>query len=190
MSIQSATFFQAVTSEQTMVLDGLPQIAFIGRSNVGKSSVINAITRTKGLARSSSLPGATKEINFFLINHALYFVDLPGYGFAKGSHSHRSLIADRIAWYLNHEGILSQKIVLIVDAKVGPTKDDKEVLSLLDQSDVEIIIVANKTDKLKKVELQKSMMTIKSFAGPHAVIAFSSEKKIGIGELTAAVLAR
>ena len=100
MSHAPAVFVKGIVGPDESLDDGKPQIAFIGRSNVGKSSVINSLTRTKGLARTSSLPGRTREIILFLINKSVYFVDLPGYGFATGSKAEQEKIQLLIYWYL------------------------------------------------------------------------------------------
>jgi len=99
MKIKTAVFVRGVTNEGNMVHDDIPQVAFIGRSNVGKSSVINSICNNKKLARSSAMAGRTQEINLFLINDSFYLVDLPGYGYARGSRDNRQLITERINWY-------------------------------------------------------------------------------------------
>lgn len=188
MNIKSATFVRSVVDDASMVEDTLPQIAFIGRSNVGKSSLINTLTGIKGLARSSNTPGRTQELNFFLINKSCYFVDLPGYGYATGSHAHRDMLGDRIRWYFAHKTINQPKVVLIIDAKVGPTRDDQEMCAYLMETKKDIILVANKIDKLKKNEVAKSLANITKILGPHTLIPFSAEKKIGVGVLTEAIL--
>lgn len=188
MNIKSATFVRSVVDDASMVEDALPQIAFIGRSNVGKSSLINTLTGERGLARSSNTPGRTQELNFFLINKSCYFVDLPGYGYATGSHAHRDLLGDRIRWYFANKNINQPKVVLIIDAKVGPTRDDQDMCTYLMETKKDIILVANKIDKLKKQEVQKSLANITAILGPHTLIPFSAEKKIGVGVLTEAIL--
>ncbi len=183
MKITSAIFSRSVVDDASMVPDNLPQVAFIGRSNVGKSSLINALTETKGLARSSNTPGHTKEINFFLINNTYYFVDLPGYGYAKGSFAHRDLLRNRILWYFGNKHIQQQTVVLIIDAKVGMTADDEDMLTFLLEQKKKVIIVANKIDKLGANDIKKSIAKIQSITGPHLIIPFSAEKKIGVGLL-------
>jgi len=190
MNIKSATFLKSVVDDKSLPADTLPQIAFIGRSNVGKSSLINTLTGIKDLARSSNTPGRTQEANFFLINKSTYFVDLPGYGYATGSHAHRDMIGDRIRWYFANTDIPLTKVILIIDAKVGPTKDDEEMLTYLMETRRDIVIVANKIDKLKSSEVKKSLTNITKIFGPHTLIPFSTEKKIGIGFLTEAILSK
>lgn len=167
---------------------GLPQVAFIGRSNVGKSSLINSLTGKKGLARSSSSAGFTKQINFYLINKKFYLVDLPGYGYAQGSVTARKQLQQLIEWYLTYESDDKQKIVLIIDAKVGVTELDKSMLILLEELEKDVIVVANKIDKIKKSEYKKQLERVSDSVHPHAVIPFSTIDKTGIGALTKEIL--
>lgn len=184
MTIKSAVFSRSVVDDNGLPNDGLLQIAFIGRSNVGKSSIINALTNKKGLARSSSAPGYTKEVNFFLINNKFYFVDLPGYGYAKGSFTDRETLRNRILWYLGDRKITQHKVVLIIDAKVGVTADDEDILRYLQEQKKDVVIVTNKIDKLKANDLKKNIAAIQSVIGPYPVVPFSTDKKIGVSVLT------
>lgn len=183
MKITSATFARGVTTINDMVTDNLPQIAFIGRSNVGKSSLINTITNHKGLARASSEAGRTVEVNFFLINKKFYFVDLPGYGFAKGNHEKREQIIDRIEGYLFDPRISHFKIVLIIDAKVGMTAQDISMFTDLIKNKKDVILVLNKIDKVNQKEKQKTINDISKYGSMFPIVQFSSTKKIGILEL-------
>lgn len=184
MQIKSAQFIKGVVGDDTIFSDGTPQIAFIGRSNVGKSSVINSLVKQKDLAKTSSFPGRTQQINLFLINKEFYLVDLPGYGFAKVPGNVRVKIENLINWYFFKSGYEQKKVVLIIDAKVGPTKDDMVMLGELEQSRKEIIVVANKVDKLKPSEYSKQMEKIAGTIGAHKIIPYSAEKGIGMGVLT------
>ncbi|MFA6547939.1 MAG: ribosome biogenesis GTP-binding protein YihA/YsxC [Candidatus Magasanikbacteria bacterium] len=183
MNITSAQFIKGVVEADPILEDGIPQIAFIGRSNVGKSSVINAVVNEKGLARTSSFPGRTQQINLFLINKSFYLVDLPGYGFAKVSGERRGEIEDLINWYFFESDYQQRKVVLIIDAKIGPTKDDMQMLSSLEQQQKNIIVVANKVDKIKKANYEKQLEKIQSLIGNHKIIPFSAEKRFGINNL-------
>jgi GTP-binding protein len=183
MNIKSATFVKGVTNIDPSLADGVPQIAFIGRSNVGKSSVINTLANQKGLAKTSSFPGRTQQINLFLINKSFYLVDLPGYGFAQVSKEKRSQIEELINWYFFESNCDLKKVILIIDAKIGPTKDDMEMLFSLEAHEKNIIIVANKVDKIKKPDYDKQLGKIRAMVGIHKVIPYSAEKKIGVGEL-------
>jgi len=188
MKIRSAQFIKGVVAKDPALEDGTPQVAFIGRSNVGKSSIINAITNNKGLAKTSSFPGLTQEINVFLINEKVYFIDLPGYGFAKVNKEGQERIFKLINWYLFESRYEQKKVVLIIDASVGPTEGDIDMLEALEQAGKDIVIVANKVDKIKNSELKKQFQKIEEKTGPHTIIPFSVEKKVGIKELVDEIL--
>ncbi len=183
VKITSAKFVRGATNDENLIRDGLPQFTFIGRSNVGKSSLINTLVNQKELAKSSSTSGRTKEINFFLVNNAFYFVDLPGYGYSKGSFEMRDTIYARIEGYLFNSNIKHKKVVLIIDAKVGMTAEDEEMFAELENKKKDIIVVINKIDKVNQSEKHKSVNAIKDFVGAFPVVLFSSEKKIGAKEL-------
>ncbi|MFA6424039.1 MAG: ribosome biogenesis GTP-binding protein YihA/YsxC [Candidatus Magasanikbacteria bacterium] len=187
MNITSAIFIKGVVADDPILNDGIPQIAFIGRSNVGKSSVINAFVNQKGLAITSSFPGRTQQINFFLINKSFYLVDLPGYGFAKVSGERRGEIEDLINWYFFESNCEQRKVVLIIDAKVGPTKDDLQMLHSLEDQQKSIIVVANKVDKIKKLQYDDQISKIKTIIGDHKIVPFSAEKRFGVNELVNAI---
>ncbi len=181
--IKSATFIKGAVHDTGLPVEKLDEIAFIGRSNVGKSSVINSLTGRNKLARSSSTPGFTAEANFYLINEEFYLVDLPGYGFARGSHSQRDKIARIIEWYFTSENTNTKKVVLIIDANVGPTVDDIHFYNFLNEQKKDIVIIANKFDKLKQNEIFKAIADIeKAFEGKK-IIKYSAREKIGIEEL-------
>ncbi|MCK9578061.1 ribosome biogenesis GTP-binding protein YihA/YsxC [bacterium] len=180
MKIESAKFFRGVKGSDKALEDGIPQFAFIGRSNAGKSSVINCLTKNKGLARTSSFPGFTRQINLFLINDSLYFVDLPGYGYAKISASERQKIQEMVKWYFFRSGIVQRKIFLIIDADVGLTKDDLSVLRTFEEVEKNVVIIANKIDKIRKSDYEEKIATINELSWPHKVILFSAKDKIGI----------
>lgn len=183
MKITKTEFKKGLKGQDSILEDGLPQIAFVGRSNVGKSSLINTLTNTKGLARASSFPGRTQELNVFLINNKLYFIDLPGYGFARGSNKMGDKINKLLYWYL-FDSKCNPKVFLIIDAEVGPTKSDLEVFGMLKESQKQIIVVANKIDKIKKSEYQKQMKLIEEQFQGYKIIPFSSKAKTVIGELS------
>lgn len=183
MIIKSAKFIKSVIGTDEIFEDGTPQIVFIGRSNVGKSSVINSLVNRKNLAKTSSFPGRTQQINIFLINKAFYLVDVPGYGFAKVPGEVWQQIQKMINWYLFRSGCDFRKVVLIIDAKTGPTRDDMDMVYSLEEENKDIIIVANKIDKIKKSEFAGQTQKIKDIFNEHKVILYSAEKKIGVGEL-------
>jgi GTP-binding protein len=188
MNITSARFIKGIVEEDEILEDGMPQVAFIGRSNVGKSSVINSLANQKGLAKTSSFPGHTQEINIFLINKAVYLVDLPGYGFAKADKETQRRLQQLIYWYFFGSDCSQKKVVLIIDAVVGLTDADMQMLHSLEDSQKDVVVVANKIDKLKPSQLKKQLKKIQDEVGDYKVIAYSAEKRIGIGELTNQVL--
>ncbi|MBP9718540.1 YihA family ribosome biogenesis GTP-binding protein [Candidatus Gracilibacteria bacterium] len=183
MEIRSAEFVKGVVGPDDVLNDGKPQIAIIGRSNVGKSSLINSLTRKENLARTSPLPGRTQELNLFLINKSFYLVDLPGYGFAKTSHESREKIHNLVNWYFFDSEHKQKKVVLIIDANIGLTDSDLEMLCALEEHGKDIIFVANKIDKMKSSECQRKLNEIRKSVGARKVIPYSSKKKIGIAEL-------
>lgn len=189
MKVQSVQFIKGVVVGSDLPELDINHIVFLGRSNVGKSSTINSLLGKKELARTSSSPGLTQQINFFLVNKNFYLVDVPGYGFAKGGFEKRDDLQQLIEWYITYPGLQDrQKIILIVDAKVGLTDTDKQMLNRLEELEKNIIVLANKIDKLKKNDIKKQVAKIEVEAHPHKVISFSAEKKIGIPELTAEIL--
>jgi len=188
MKITSAKFIKGLVGPDLLLEDGTPQIAFIGRSNVGKSSVINALANQKALARTNALPGRTKEINVFLLNRSVYLLDLPGYGFAKASWAVRQQLLNLIDWYLYKSPYKQKAVFLIIDAKVGPTESDRKMLQCLEEHKKKIMIVANKTDKIKKSEYEARLAEIQAMVGKHKLIPFSSENKTGLSNLAGAIL--
>jgi len=182
MEITSAEFIKGIIGTNEIIEDSYPQIAFIGRSNVGKSSVINSLVKRKDLVKSGSTPGKTKQINFFLINGKIYFVDLPGYGFMKASLKQREKAKKMILWYLFRSQIDFKKVVLIIDSKIGITKFDQEMLDLLNQNECSVVLVANKIDKLKKNQLDRSLNSIKKSVNQE-IIPYSAKTNQGREEL-------
>lgn len=188
MVIKSATFVRGITKEEDMLDDGIPQVLFIGRSNVGKSSVINSFTRTKELAISSSTPGRTRQVNVFFVNKQFYLIDLPGYGFARGSEDARAKIADLISWYIFFEHQEMRRVVVIIDIVVGLMESDMHIIKLLEEDKTEFIILANKSDKLKANELKNNLDAVRKQVGAHTIIPYSAKKNKGLTELTGAAL--
>ena len=173
--------------------DPRPQVAFSGRSNVGKSSLINTLLGRKSLARVSSSPGKTITINFYDVDKKLYLVDLPGYGFAKRSPE------DKKKWSALTDGYFTPNknidrlslVIQLVDSRVGPTKDDEMMLDFLRASELPFIVVATKCDKLNATERKKNLAAIAShpLIDGTTVIPFSSLKGEGKDELWKTVLA-
>ena len=177
MEIKTAEFVKGIIGTNKILENKIPQIVFIGRSNVGKSSVINSLVNRKNLVKSSSTPGKTRQINFFLINKKIYFVDLPGYGFIKASKKQIEKIKKMIFWYLFRSNTKFEKIILIIDIRIGLTELDKKILELINQNNYSLIIVANKADKLKTNEIIKKLETIKKIAPNNKIIQYSAKTK-------------
>ncbi|MCA9360473.1 ribosome biogenesis GTP-binding protein YsxC [Candidatus Kaiserbacteria bacterium] len=182
MKITSAVFKRGIVEDNEILKDGMSQIAFIGRSNAGKSSLLNSLTAKKNLAITSNTPGRTKEINIFLINGTHYFLDLPGYGYAKASGATLEKLSQLIYWYL-FESNYSQKVVLIIDAFVGPTDDDLGMLRALEEAGKEIVVVANKVDKIKKSQYRNQLDKLKAQLVGHKLFPYSTKTKFGMPEL-------
>lgn len=184
MEVHSAEFVKGVIGDDYMLSDDRPQVAFLGRSNVGKSSVINSLVNRNRLVRVSATPGKTREANFYRINEAFYFVDFPGYGYAKMSQQDRDKIAKRILWYLQYCPVRPKAVVLVIDAQVGITPFDKEMIRILEAYSHTIIIVANKADKLNQGESAKILHTIIEQA-PHIsnIFLYSAKTKKGRGQI-------
>jgi GTP-binding protein len=187
MKITSAVFKRGVKGDNAILEDGVPQIAFIGRSNAGKSSLINSLTGVKGLAISSKTPGRTQEINVFLINGTHYFMDLPGYGFTKTSVEMFQKLGKLIFWYLFNSNN-NPKVVLLFDAEIGPTHSDLEMLHELEKAGKDIVVVANKVDKIPKSKYKSQLDKLAKQMTGHKLFPYSSQAKIGIEELASELL--
>ncbi|MFO1443125.1 YihA family ribosome biogenesis GTP-binding protein [Bacillus sp. Bva_UNVM-123] len=163
---------------------GLPEFALAGRSNVGKSSFINKMLNRKSLARTSSKPGKTQTLNFFLINEILYFVDVPGYGYAKVSKKEREVWGKMIETYLTNREQL-KAVVLIVDLRHPPTNDDIMMYDFLKHYEIPCVIIATKADKISKSKWQKHIKITKETLNLNKndhLILFSSETGHGKDE--------
>lgn len=184
MKITSAEFIKGIRGTNAIMQDGVPQVAFLGRSNVGKSSTINALTGRKSLVKSSATPGKTKEINFFKINNEFYFVDLPGYGYARVSQKAREKLRKLILWYID-EPHPERTFVLVLDAQVGVTEFDQEIIDALHERDESVVLVANKTDKLNQKDRHQAMNSLQEIGLP--VVPFSAKTKRGAQDFFKAV---
>jgi GTP-binding protein len=182
MKILSAEFTKSAFNESHWTSDGLPEIAFLGRSNVGKSSLLNSLLNRKGLARTSNTPGRTQSINFFLINESFYFVDLPGYGYAKVSKTMRADWGKMAEEYLAERRELALSIHL-VDSRHKPTSLDKDLHEWLVYHRKNHIVVATKADKLSTNNLKKSLREIEKDLPESRIIAYSSATGHGKDEL-------
>ena len=187
MKITSAKFIRSVIGDTEILEDGRPQVAFVGRSNAGKSSLLNSLTGIKNLAITSSTPGRTKQINAFLINGTHYFMDLPGYGYAKVGGKSLERLGELIMWYV-FDSKHKPRVVLIIDALVGPTADDLDMLEGLQKAGRDIVVVVNKVDKIPKSHYLKQIKKLEGQIRGHKLFPFSSKLKIGIQELTSELL--
>lgn len=160
MIIKKSEFITSAVKKSQYPIDGRIEIAFVGRSNVGKSSIINALTNRRKLAKVSQTPGKTRLINFFLINDDFYLVDLPGYGYAKVSKKEKESWGKTIETYLNGREEL-KRVVLLVDSRHKPTADDVLMFNWIKHYGYEAIVVATKSDKLSNNEIPKSRKLIK-----------------------------
>lgn len=183
MKVSSSEFKKGLRGTDSILYDGLEQVAFVGRSNVGKSSVINALSNKNNLVKVSKKPGKTTEINFFLINNKFYFVDLPGYGYAKVNPEEKEKIKNLIIWYLTASNVKPHKVVLILDTKVGITPFDEQMLEILRERNHPFIIAANKIDKLSNKELAQQLQAIQKAAGDSEVVPVSAHTQHGTDPL-------
>ena len=191
LNTQKAEFIRSAAAAKDFPRDGRPQVAFAGRSNVGKSSVINRLLNRKNFARVGSAHGKTTHINYFLIDQKLYLVDLPGYGYAKVSQAEKNRWARLIQSWFDDPELMSLG-VLIVDARHKPTANDMGMADYFKASGKPWVVVANKLDKVKKSELEGNLALIQeTLELPEAVkvIPFSAEKGTGREELLRTILA-
>ena len=190
LNTQKAEFIRSAAGPKDFPRDLLPQVAFAGRSNVGKSSVINRLLNRKNFARVGAAPGKTTHINYFLIDNKAYFVDLPGYGYAKVSRAEKERWAKLIQDWFDDPELITLGIQ-IVDARHKPTADDQMMCSYFRQTGRPFVIVANKLDKLKKSEIEPNLQCIRDtleLEESIPVIPFSAEKGTGREELLGLIL--
>ncbi len=193
MQIKSAQFIRGVVgSTPFLATITQPVIAFVGRSNVGKSSVINSLVQRKELVRTSSTPGKTLQINYFYINERFYFVDLPGYGYAKASQKAREKLRRMILWYLTTPAeVRIDALVLIVDAKAGLRPFDRDMLEVAHEQKHRVILVMNKIDKLTQKEIAQRKKELAADAHMRAVdsdiIFYSAKTGRGRSDLLRAI---
>ncbi len=182
MKIVKSEFVKGVVGDNYNI-NKLPQIAFFGRSNAGKSSVINSLADRKNLIRVSKKPGETKEANFYIINDSFYFIDFPGYGYSKLSIKTRNKMAKRILWYIEKNEIKPTLIFLIIDIKVGLTDLDREMIKILKENNHNINIIGNKIDKSKKIVVEKKLKDIQEEEPDIPVFLYSAKTKKGREEI-------
>ena len=191
VNLQKAEFVLSAVSPKHFIQDGLPQVAFAGRSNVGKSSVINRLLNRKNFARVGAAPGKTVHVNYFNIDKAFYLVDLPGSGYAKVSKAERDRWGRLMEDYFARPDLLTLG-VMIVDARHSPTADDGTMFRWFRDTACPLIVVANKLDKLKKSQVEGNLQLIRDtleLREEDRLVPFSAEKGTGREELLQAILA-
>lgn len=187
MEIRSVQFVTGVIGSEGLPSPSRPVVAFFGRSNVGKSSVINSLVRQKELARSSSSAGRTTEINYFLVNDEWYLVDLPGYGYANRPAAVRAKLEKRLSWYAGAEEVDFLWAVLIVDAEVGAKDSDRETFKLLREYGRNVLIIANKADKGGRNDMMKNLRALRTEFPDCPIIRYSAKTGEGRTELLQAL---
>ena len=190
MIVNNASLFRVAVDKKNYPQDGLPEIAFAGRSNVGKSSLINALTGRKALARSSATPGKTRTLNFYLVENKMYLVDMPGYGYAKVSKTEAARFGLMAENYIK-SGNFIKCVVLVIDSRHEPTENDKIMLDFLRRYNHRVVVAATKVDKLKRSEINQKISIIEDaleLSKSDVLIQFSSETKMGKDELWIEIL--
>ena len=192
MNIQTAEYIHSAHSARELLDDGRPEVAFVGRSNVGKSSLLNALLGRQGLAKTSSTPGRTQTINYFLINDSIWFVDLPGYGYAKTSKERRQAWARTVEQYFQHS-LPAATVVLLIDAKVAGTPLDAAAWEYLTASGGTPLVVATKADQVSRGRRHQARALLRERVRLPAevpVLEVSATTGEGIKELRNAIGAR
>ena len=183
MKILSAEFVISAVGPKQFPQDSRPQIAIAGRSNVGKSSIINSLLHRKHLVKTSQTPGKTQLINFFIVNESFYFVDLPGYGFARVPHAVTDAWAPMIEGYLKNSPHLSAVVVLL-DSRREPDERDVRLIEWLRQYDIPVIYALTKVDKLNRQETERARRSMSAALGDAGDLVLTSAKSgQGIKEL-------
>ena len=190
MNIQKTEFVKSAVKTSDFIRTGKPTVAFAGKSNVGKSSVINRLLNRKNFARVGSSPGKTIHINYFDVDDTMYFVDLPGYGYAKVSGAERERWGKLMEAFFAVPGLVTLS-VMIVDARHKPTADDVTMAQWFRDTGCPVVVVANKCDKLKKSEIEPNLALIRAtlpLPEDTQIILFSAEKGTGRDELLSRIL--
>lgn len=190
INVNKAEFIKSAASPKQFIRSSTPSVVFAGKSNVGKSSVINRLLNRKNFARVGAQPGKTIHVNYFYIDEKVYFVDLPGYGYARVSQSERERWGKLMEDFFAQEGLIDLG-VMIVDARHKPTADDVTMAEWFKNSGCRLVVVANKLDKLKKSEIEPNMALIReTLALPEetVLIPFSAEKGQGREALMTEIL--
>lgn len=184
MRFINASFIKSAEKKSDFIVDDLPQIALVGRSNVGKSSLINLLTNNKKMAKTSSTPGRTRLVNYFNINNKFYIIDLPGYGYAKASKNTTN------AWdtVMNDYFVNNSKlklVMLLLDSRHSPSQLDIQMIDYLAENEIPIVLILTKIDKISRSELNKNIENITKFLrfSKSMIIPTSAEKKIGVDRI-------
>ena len=181
--LKNATFVKSIFNKKELIQDNLPTFVMVGKSNVGKSSFINALTNNKKLAKVGSNPGKTRSINYFKINNEFYLVDLPGYGFSKMSLKEKENINKLTNSFLENN-LNIRHIFFLVDIRHDPTENDRAMYDWLAEKQIPCTIIANKADKLSKTKAEEMLSIIrKRLFADNDIIAFSSENKTGVDDI-------
>lgn len=192
MKIRSSEIVVSAINKNQYPIEGLPEIALVGRSNVGKSSATNALLNRRNFARTSQTPGKTRTINFYLINNEFYFVDLPGYGYAKVSKSEKDKWGVIMERYLQDRQELCA-IFLLVDIRHEPTNDDVMMYEWIKHFGYNCVVIATKADKISRGQYQKHISIIRkklNLAKDEKVIPLSSSKKTGVEDVWNEIIAQ
>lgn len=190
LNVNKAEFIKSAAAPADFIRDALPNIVFAGKSNVGKSSVINRLLNRKNFARVGQSPGKTIHVNYFLIDQKVYFVDLPGYGYAKVSKSERERWGKLMEQFFAVDGLIDLGI-MIVDSRHKPTADDVTMAQWFKSTGCPLVVAANKSDKLKKSEIEPNLELIRLTLGldeETPLILFSAEKGSGRDTLMSQIL--
>lgn len=185
MKIKSLEIKMSATKRQQYPVEGLPEIALVGRSNVGKSSCVNALLNRRNFARTSQTPGKTRTINFYLINNEFYFVDLPGYGYAKVAKSEKDKWGNIMESYLEDRQELCA-IFLLVDIRHEPTNDDVMMYEWIKHFGYECVVIATKADKISRGQYQKHTSIIRKklqLEKDEKIIPLSASKRTGVEDV-------
>lgn len=180
--IKSSEFIKSTINYTDFPTNGLSEVAIVGRSNVGKSSIINSLLNRKKIAKVSSTPGKTRTINFFLINNSIYLVDFPGYGYAKVSKSEKDMWKYKIEDYFKNRSVL-RKVILLIDSRHEPFESDINMCNWIKHLNYDISIIATKSDKLKRSEIKKNEQIFKKIFNVSNIMFYSSLKNENREEL-------
>jgi len=185
-------FVRPITKLEDLEDWAIPEIAFAGRSNVGKSSLINALFNNKSIAKTSNTPGRTQALNFFLVGNAFHFVDMPGYGYAKAPKALVNSWNELIIQYLKGRRVL-KRVYLLIDARHGVKPNDQEVMDLLNTAAMSYQIIVTKTDKVSPAEVQKVLAKIEDLFPKNPalypiLLSSSAVKRTGLEEIQQAIL--